>query len=67
MWRVLCGERRRGRDKCLETDNWVVLLIFDEANMEVTPRSPRMYLYVCRIVTMYRIRSTEVVLAVRPY
>lgn len=25
----MCGERRRGRDKCLETDNWVILLIFE--------------------------------------
>lgn len=30
MWRVMCGERRRGRDICLEAVNWVVLLIFGD-------------------------------------
>lgn len=52
MWRVMCGERRRGRDVCLEAVDWVVLLIFGEVfnkvmltctNMEgraLTPLSP---------------------------
>lgn len=30
MWRVMCGERRRGRDIWLGAVNWVVLLIFGE-------------------------------------
>lgn len=30
IWRVICGERRRGREICFEAVDWVVLLIAAE-------------------------------------
>lgn len=30
MWRVMCGDKRRGREICLEAVNWVVLIMVGE-------------------------------------